>query len=127
MTDLATRIADVKQKAEAAKLARANIGAAICDDKEITDREIDRWTGDISAFTAAASPDLFLAMAARIEELEKALEPMVDALSKCVPGWEDHVWVDDNHAINMGHLRIADLALRGESTPDQTGDSTPRS
>jgi hypothetical protein len=97
MTALAARIADVKQKAGAWRTAKsfAELSAAT------------------NAFEKAARPDLFLAMAARIEELEKALEPMVDALSKCVPGWEDDVWIDDNHAIDMGHLRTAARALNG--------------
>ena len=104
MTSLATRIADVvKEELAVHSLPTSEFvkdwgrqefaeHVAMCRHTIAT---LDRRTA------------LIRRMAARIEELEKALEPMVDALSKCVPGWEDHVWVDDNHAINMGHLRTA--------------------
>jgi hypothetical protein len=59
MTDLAARIADVKKKAEAAAQVRVLPG----------------WQAHIRDYRRAASPDLFLAMASRIEELDKAPEP----------------------------------------------------
>jgi hypothetical protein len=60
MIDLTTRIADVKKKAEAAKAARAaRLKNPNCSD----------WLEQLNYYQAA-TPDLFLAMAARIEELQ---------------------------------------------------------
>lgn len=76
MTDLAARIADVKESAEAAMQAY----------KEM---ELGAGQGYISAkvhkYWEDASPDLFLAMAARIEELE--LE--VNHLKLGLQQWQD--------------------------------------
>jgi hypothetical protein len=98
MTDLATRIADVKQKAEAAtpqnfdtaelKTAGAFVVCPLCDGEGEVEVTADYCNyddvaigvqfygvgnhfGNAEAYYRAASPDLFLAMAARIEELEK--------------------------------------------------------
>jgi ABC-type Fe3+-citrate transport system substrate-binding protein len=69
MNDLAARIADVKQKAEAVKAARPKLNTIYTVGASPRQAaEIDMWNEYISA----ASPDLILAMAARIEELEKA-------------------------------------------------------
>jgi predicted nuclease with TOPRIM domain len=60
MIDLTTRIADVKKKAEAAKAARAaRLKNPNCSD----------WLEQLNYYQAA-TPDLFLAMAERIEELQ---------------------------------------------------------
>jgi uncharacterized membrane-anchored protein YjiN (DUF445 family) len=60
MTDLATRIADVKKKAE----------VAVCLMETEPFGKVDKWPLAYRAFQLAMSPDLFLAMAARIEELQ---------------------------------------------------------
>jgi hypothetical protein len=103
MTDLAARIADTVK--------------AIDDDGKrfVTVKvAVDRW--------------LFLDMAARIEELEKALEPFAEAASSYNTNRDhDKYSIDEWGRIGVGHLRTAARALKGEVTPDQTGDSTPRS
>jgi hypothetical protein len=103
MTDLTTRIANVKQKAEAA----------------IEATTIAALTRDWGAFQDAASPDLFLAMAARIEELEKALKPFAGAYDY-YKLWHPALLEDESascmeygHA-TIGHLRTAARALKGE-------------
>lgn len=111
MTDLATRIADVKQKAEA--LQKCHVSEA----------EAYRMAFRFSV----AEPDLILAMAARIEELEKALEPFGTAgmpWVACDPT-DDSPWVQapDNTKLRIGSVdvgltigdfRTAARAYRGE-------------
>jgi hypothetical protein len=128
MTDLATRIADVKQKAEAATPGPwvggittgwnfpGQVSQGTPENRirriAMTEEEDQRANG---AYIAAASPDLILAMAARIEELEKALEPFARAASLYRPETEDCVIADDNEAFDVGHLRTAALILKLES------------
>jgi hypothetical protein len=60
---------------------------------------------------------LILAMAARIEELEKALEPFAKAADELIPGTPDEagvMWDGIVAMANAGHLRTAARALRGE-------------
>jgi cell division septum initiation protein DivIVA len=67
---------------------------------------------------------------ARIEELEKALEPFAKAADELIPGTPDEagvMWDGIIAMANAGHLRTAARALKGEATPDQTGDSIPHS
>jgi hypothetical protein len=97
MTDLATRIADVKKKAEA--LQKCHVSEA----------EAYRMAFRFSV----AEPDLFLPMAARIEELEKALEPFAKEGEKSYPGEKD-TWRIHSE-INIGHLRTAARALNKET------------
>jgi hypothetical protein len=97
MTDLATRIADVEKKAEAA------LGLSTEHD------QADAWLD----YGVYASPDLFLAMAARIKELEKALEPFAEA-HKGREGW-DGDWTIGGSPLRNCHLRTAARAVKGEA------------
>jgi hypothetical protein len=72
MTDLAARIADVKQKAEET--------ARLMEIESFS--KGDRWPTAYKIFQQSVSPDLFLAMAARIEELGKALEPFAEVYER---------------------------------------------
>jgi hypothetical protein len=99
MTDLAARIADVKQKAEVA----------------IEATTITALKRDWGAFQDAASPELILAMAAQIKELKKALEPFAKAAEELIPGTPDEagvMWDGIVAMANAGHLRTAARTLK---------------
>lgn len=107
MTDLATRIADVKKKAEAAKNIPVEVQMRA---ESIATPEGVVASRAVKTYCETASPDLILAMAAEIEaltaKLEKAretLEPFAKAFANRYPDPLDEclepVW--------NGHLRIA--------------------
>jgi hypothetical protein len=66
MADLSDRIADVRRKA-----------VGLADVEEIARLPNREWYERKAAYTAAASPDLIIQMADRIEELEKEREEAV--------------------------------------------------
>jgi hypothetical protein len=138
MTDLATRIADVKQKAEAATPGPWFVGA-MNDGLFVIDQPPRPSNDDVQPkhkvkclakfeyaekanadYTAAASPDLILAMAARIEELEKALEPWrgFDFFVAGKP--DDFAALEVKHngetkvLVTAAQIRAAASALKGE-------------
>jgi hypothetical protein len=117
MTDLATRIADVKKKAEAEIIADKVMKAATeGEGYDVVQRKVLNWSEACKEYTIAASPDLFLAMVARIEELEKALEPFAKAADELIPGTPDEagvMWDGIVAMANAGHLRTAARALKG--------------
>lgn len=120
MTDLATRIADLKQKAEAAKEAEAEIALATEGRIAFDDTDMDRWAQIISEFHyTAASPDLFLAMAARIEELEKALEPFAAEADLIADEMPDHMQMVELPycTVLAGDLRAAARAVSTGEKP----------
>jgi hypothetical protein len=98
MTNLAARIADIEK-------TLAGLEAGITDHREARAHKLKE---------AAV---LIRRMAARIEELEKALEPVVPILQFFEKA-EDNmgVWATQsgNVRLTVGHLRTAARALRGE-------------
>jgi hypothetical protein len=107
MTDLAPRIADVKKKAEAEIIADKAMRAATEDEGyDAVQRKVKDWGKARNAYTTTASPDLILAMAARIEELEKALEPFAN-------GWKDDI--SSPWFFTFEEIEAAARALEGEA------------
>jgi hypothetical protein len=153
MTDLAARIADVKQKAEAAtpqnfdtaeiKTAGAFIVCPFCDGEGEVEVTADYCNydnvaigvqfygvgnhfGNAEAYYRAASPDLILAMAARIEELEKVLEPFgkLNTHDQALPLDSTTVYViavdAPDHEWDMGHMTLG--ACRAAAHAVSTGE-----
>jgi hypothetical protein len=98
MTDLAARIADVKQKAEAAKTSRP---------KWLSHMVLEYCTthGAEADYIVAASPDLILAMAALIEELKEEVHVLRRWGDSRYTSWADQ---------ELERRRTAARALKGE-------------
>lgn len=82
MTDLATRIADVRKKAEAAMEADDAFDAGAVNGPEVTQDVVFRMQAARIAMRNAAYPSLFIEMADEIDRLTAQLEKAREALER---------------------------------------------